>query len=275
MNDFSNSMPQMGHRLELIGREQLTVSGVEDVERFDETGIVMSTGVGTLVITGEDLHIGKLSLDGGELHVDGRIDAISYEEGGQEQGGFFRRLFGCMAAALLYDLLRAFRLRLRRLTGVLDILYCILAGTAVFLFTLYRARGQMSLLLLLGLAGGAAVFFRFLSRPLQPVWTFWVDTLAFLLHLIAIPLRGMERLCKKIAGHGKNLFYFIRKCYTIKTTRGNRRLQKGGRRRGKGKKAAKAKIRRQHHHQGPDPGDPGGHRRAAAKPPRSGAGRRG
>ena len=40
MNDFSNSMPQMGHRLELIGREQLTVSGVEDVERFDETGIV-------------------------------------------------------------------------------------------------------------------------------------------------------------------------------------------------------------------------------------------
>lgn len=133
-----------------------------------------------------------------------------------------------MTLGLLYDVLRAFRLRLRRLTGVLDILYCILAGTAVFLFTLYRARGQMSLLLLLGLAGGAAVFFRFLSRPLQPVWTFWVDTLAFLLHLIAIPLRGMERLCKKIAGHGKNLFYFIRKCYTIKTTRGNRRFQKGG-----------------------------------------------
>ena len=96
-----------------------------------------------------------------------------------------------MTLGLLYDVLRAFRLRLRRLTGVLDILYCILAGTAVFLFTLYRARGQMSLLLLLGLAGGAAVFFRFLSRPLQPVWTFWVDTLAFLLHLIAIPLRGM------------------------------------------------------------------------------------
>ena len=58
-----------------------------------------------------------------------------------------------MAAGLLYDLLRAFRLRLPRLTSALDILYCILAGTAVFLFTLYRARGQMSLLLLLGLAG--------------------------------------------------------------------------------------------------------------------------
>ena len=93
MNDY-NAMPQSTHRLELVGREQLTISGVEDVERFDETSIVMSTTAGILVITGEDLHIGKLSLDGGELHVDGRVDSISYEEGGREQGGFFRRLFG-------------------------------------------------------------------------------------------------------------------------------------------------------------------------------------
>ena len=93
MNDY-NAMPQSGHRLELVGREQLTISGVEDVERFDESSIVMSTSAGILVITGEDLHIGKLSLDGGELHVDGRVDFISYEEGSREQGGFFRRLFG-------------------------------------------------------------------------------------------------------------------------------------------------------------------------------------
>ena len=77
-----------------MGRERLTVSGVEDVERFDENGIVMSTSAGVLVVTGEDLHIGKLSLDGGELHVDGRIDSVAYEEGGREQGGFLRRLFG-------------------------------------------------------------------------------------------------------------------------------------------------------------------------------------
>lgn len=93
MNDY-NSMPQAAHRLELTGRERLTVSGVEDVERFDETGIVMSTSAGTLVVTGEDLHIDKLSLDGGELHVDGRVDSISYEDSGGERGGFFSRLFG-------------------------------------------------------------------------------------------------------------------------------------------------------------------------------------
>ena len=81
------------HQLTLEGRERLTVSGVEDVERFDENMIVMSTSAGTLVISGEGLHIGKLTLDGGELHVDGRVDAMSYEET-IRGGGLFGRLFG-------------------------------------------------------------------------------------------------------------------------------------------------------------------------------------
>ena len=93
MRDY-NTMPAGEHRLELIGREHLTVTGVEDVERFDETGIVMSTSAGLLVIAGEELHIGKLALDGGERHVDGRIDSVTYEEDSGRQGGFFSRLFG-------------------------------------------------------------------------------------------------------------------------------------------------------------------------------------
>ena len=82
------------HRLELDGRERLTVSGVEDVDRFDESEIVMTTSAGTLVVQGESLHIGKLSLDGGELHVDGRIDSVSYEDLSGGHGGLLARLFG-------------------------------------------------------------------------------------------------------------------------------------------------------------------------------------
>ena len=125
-----------------------------------------------------------------------------------------------MAAALLYDLLRAFRLRLPRLTSALDILYCMAAGLAVFLFMLRRAQGQLRLYLLLGAVGGGVLFFTAFSPFLRPVWDFWVDTLAFLLHLTAIPLRGAENLCKKIGRWGKNLFYFIRKCYTPSTAEG-------------------------------------------------------
>lgn len=91
-NDFN--MPVTPHRLELMDRAHLTVSGVEDVERFDESGVIMTTSAGTLIVTGEDLHIGKLSLEGGELYVDGRITSISYEDTPNRQGGFFSRLFG-------------------------------------------------------------------------------------------------------------------------------------------------------------------------------------
>ena len=86
----------MQHRLELDGRERLLVSGVEEVERFDEEEIVMNTTAGTLVVGGTDLHIGKLNLDGGELHVDGAIHTLLYEDTAPKssQGGLFRRLFG-------------------------------------------------------------------------------------------------------------------------------------------------------------------------------------
>lgn len=94
MKEYDSALSAGAHRLELEGRERLSISGVEDVERFDESGIVLSTTAGILVVTGDDLHIGKLSLDGGELHVDGRIDSISYEDAVQPRGGLFHRLFG-------------------------------------------------------------------------------------------------------------------------------------------------------------------------------------
>ncbi len=83
------------HKLTMEGREHLTVSGVENVERFDETCIVMTTCVGALVVTGENLHIDKLSLDGGELHVDGQIDGLEYEDRrAATGGGLLAKLFG-------------------------------------------------------------------------------------------------------------------------------------------------------------------------------------
>lgn len=90
-----DELSTMPHRLELNNRERLTVSGVEEVERFDEEEIVMRTTAGTLVVGGANLHIGKLNLDGGELHVDGEIQTMLYEDrGAVPQGGFFRRLLG-------------------------------------------------------------------------------------------------------------------------------------------------------------------------------------
>lgn len=81
------------HRLELINRASLAVSGVEDVESFDETEIVMNTSQGNLIVRGSGLHIGKINLDVGEIKVEGVINDLSYEEVSQA-GGFFSKLFG-------------------------------------------------------------------------------------------------------------------------------------------------------------------------------------
>lgn len=80
------------HHVVLEERRHLTVSGVEDVERFDETTIVLATSQGAMTISGADLHIEKLSLDGGDLKVEGEIESLVYEEDRGGRGGFFARL---------------------------------------------------------------------------------------------------------------------------------------------------------------------------------------
>lgn len=92
---FDEKSPQTGgaaHRIVLDNRNRLTVSGVDGVESFDETSIVMSTAEGSLIIRGESLHIEKLSLDG-DLLVEGTVDSLTYEEEEPRQGSFLGRLF--------------------------------------------------------------------------------------------------------------------------------------------------------------------------------------
>ena len=86
--------PAMGHRVMLEEREQLVISGVEEVESFDESAIYLTTAQGPLEIQGEGLHIEKLSLDGGDLKVEGRVDALVYGEERRSRGSLFSRLLG-------------------------------------------------------------------------------------------------------------------------------------------------------------------------------------
>ena len=77
----------------VYGQVRLTVSGVNGVERFDEDSIALSTENGRLLVQGEDLHIEKLSLDGGDLLVEGTVDSLTYEEEEPPRGGLLGRLF--------------------------------------------------------------------------------------------------------------------------------------------------------------------------------------
>lgn len=81
------------HHLIMEGREKLSLSGVEDVESFDENMIVMYTSKGLLTIRGAGLHIERLSLEGGEVNVEGFVDSLEYQDEDKSRHGLFSRLF--------------------------------------------------------------------------------------------------------------------------------------------------------------------------------------
>ena len=86
--------PELPHRGGLEDRRRLTVSGGEEVARLDETTGVLSTAQGGLEIQGEGLHIEKLSLDGGDLQVEGTVTALIYDGERESRGGLLSRLLG-------------------------------------------------------------------------------------------------------------------------------------------------------------------------------------
>jgi len=83
---------QQEHKLTLDNRGKLVVSGVEDVESFDEQAIVLVTVRGVLIVRGNGLHLQSLDLQGGCVTVDGVIDSLVYELP-RQTGSLLRRLF--------------------------------------------------------------------------------------------------------------------------------------------------------------------------------------
>lgn len=80
----------------LENREKLSVSGVIDVESFNDECVIVDTELGILVVRGEDLHISKLNLDSSELNIEGDICSCEYNDrdGSRSKGsGFFSRMF--------------------------------------------------------------------------------------------------------------------------------------------------------------------------------------
>ena len=71
---------QLPHKLTLDERQKLTMTGVTEVVSFDDTAVVLHTALGTLEIQGQQLKLKTLSLDGGQVAVDGHISALYYEE---------------------------------------------------------------------------------------------------------------------------------------------------------------------------------------------------
>ncbi len=81
------------HNLVIENRKKMTVSAVTDVDSFDEQMIVMYTDMGQLSIKGENLHINTLSVESGDIEIEGTIYALVYTNNTQNKGSFLSKLF--------------------------------------------------------------------------------------------------------------------------------------------------------------------------------------
>ncbi|MEE1042408.1 MAG: YabP/YqfC family sporulation protein [Clostridia bacterium] len=94
MEDRKNQKDQQKCNILLEDRNRLSVSGVEDIDTFDESEFVAITCAGALVVKGADLHISKLNVDTGELVVDGEFDSCVFNNSyGGKAGGMLARIF--------------------------------------------------------------------------------------------------------------------------------------------------------------------------------------
>ena len=82
------------HQVTMKNRNEMTVTGVEDVDSFDDDKVIVYTTEGVMTVKGAGFRINRLNVDIGELEIEGEIDNIGYEEGHKtEKGNFFGKIF--------------------------------------------------------------------------------------------------------------------------------------------------------------------------------------
>ena len=85
------------HRISLVNREVCAINGVSDVLSFDVGEVLLETEQGMLMIRGSELHVSRLTLEKGEVDIDGRIDSLTYSEqtasAGSKAESLLSRLF--------------------------------------------------------------------------------------------------------------------------------------------------------------------------------------
>ena len=90
---MENRQLTVPHNIIIEDRKNVSISGVTDVESFDEETVILMTDLGELVIKGFGLHISKIDVVSGDLAPEGEIYNIGYSDAQASGGGLLSRLF--------------------------------------------------------------------------------------------------------------------------------------------------------------------------------------
>ncbi|MBQ4283097.1 MAG: sporulation protein YabP [Lachnospira sp.] len=84
------------HSVHMENRSKMVMTGITDVVSFDPCKVVLESDYGAITIKGSDLHVNRLSVDKGELDVDGTVTAFEYSQMNNyatKSESLFNRLF--------------------------------------------------------------------------------------------------------------------------------------------------------------------------------------
>lgn len=85
---------KQNHNIIVENRKSMSISGITDVDSFDEKAICLYTQLGELTIQGRDLHIDSMSVESGDMTITGDIWVINYGDRDKKGPvGFLGRLF--------------------------------------------------------------------------------------------------------------------------------------------------------------------------------------
>jgi len=83
-----------GHKLVILNRENIEITGVTDIVSFDADEVDLETVQGMLTIQGENMHVSRLALDSGVVMASGTVTAVTYSNNKTvNAGSIFSRLF--------------------------------------------------------------------------------------------------------------------------------------------------------------------------------------
>lgn len=84
------------HKMSMVNRKTCALTGIVDVIAFDENEVILETEMGVLMLKGQGIHVKRLSLEQGEVELDGKLDSFLYTEQkglGAKSESFLQKLF--------------------------------------------------------------------------------------------------------------------------------------------------------------------------------------
>ena len=78
MDNKQQKKPGQNHTVNMENRSRVVITGVTDTDKFTESSVLLYTCMGELIIKGRGLRVTLLSVESGDMAVEGEIGGIIY-----------------------------------------------------------------------------------------------------------------------------------------------------------------------------------------------------